>query len=119
MKQIIIVAVMLTAAIARADHGSFSASTVPGVGIHKSGRIVISNGGNAITAYRFFDDVKEALVTLRSSRSLNYAPYGGVVFDSRASVNAPMPEYLSALINDAGHQHGVDPRLVAAVAGRE
>ncbi len=109
---------LLTAGVARADN-RFSAASVPGAGIHKSGRIVIANTGNTITAFRFFADVQEALVTLRTTSSLRYTPYGNAVFDSNASLNAPMPEYLASLINDAAREHGVDPRLVAAVATRE
>ena len=36
-----------------------------------------------------------------------------------ARVTTPMPAYLSSLIADASKQHGVDPRLVAAIAARE
>jgi soluble lytic murein transglycosylase-like protein len=92
---------------------------VPGIGIKRPGRIVISNHGNTITAYRFFGDIRKALMTLHSTRSLRTNAYGPVLFDSSARVSAPMPAQLSSLIEDAARTHGVDPRLVAAVASRE
>jgi len=76
--------ILLSAAVALAalplcaQH--FSASDVPGLGIHREGKIVI---------------------TITGTRPL------------------AAPVYLSALINDAARAHGVDPKLVAAVAKRE
>jgi soluble lytic murein transglycosylase-like protein len=108
---------LLAAASARADERMFSAAAVPGIGIHKPGRVVIRNSGNTITAFRFFGDIREALVTLRSARTLALHPYGPAVFDSNAPVVAPA--YLASLFRDAAQAHGVDPRLLAAVAHRE
>jgi soluble lytic murein transglycosylase-like protein len=97
-----------------ADH--FSASELPaGVGLKKKGRIVIRNDAQSITAYRFFGNVSEALVSLRTSKILHYSAFGDAVYDSSASVNAPFAD----VIADAARTHGVDPRLVAAVARRE
>ena len=110
MKRTICVATLLFAAFAHADDRRFSAAAVPGVGIHKSGKVVITNSGNSITAYRFFGDIREALVTLRSAR-VAYRPYGASVFDS--SAEAPV------LFKEAAQTHGVDPRLLVAIAGRE
>lgn len=81
---------------------------------------MIRNDGNRITAYHFFGEIREALFTLRSVRSaLHYTPFGAALFDTSARVTTPMPAYLSALITDASKKHGVDPRLVAAIAARE
>jgi soluble lytic murein transglycosylase-like protein len=80
---------------------------------------VIRNDARSITAYRFFGNVREALLTLRSSRTLNYSPFGLSIFDSSSPVNVPMPAYLANAINDAGKTHGIDPRLLAAVARQE
>ena len=93
----------------------FSATDVPGYGIKQSGRIVIRNNEQAITAYRFFGNVSEALVTLRTARTLQYSPYSAAIYDSSAQVNAPFAE----VIADAARKTGIDPRLVAAVARRE
>jgi soluble lytic murein transglycosylase-like protein len=43
--------------------------------------------------------------------------FGPSVFDSRASVSAP--RHYVPIIEEAARTHGVDPRLVAAVARRE
>jgi soluble lytic murein transglycosylase-like protein len=109
----------LGAGLARADARKFSAAAVPGAGIHKPGRIVIRNDSRSITAFHFFDDVSEALVTLRSTKTLAYRPYGAAIFDSNARLSTPVPAYLSAIFADAAKTHGVDPRLLAAVATRE
>ena len=118
MKPTLLVAVLLSAA--NAAHGAgFSAADVPGVGLRQPGKVSIRSHGNTITAYRFFGDIREALFSLRSIRSLRTNPYGPVLFDSKARVSTPMPAYLSSMIEDAARTHGVDPRLVAAVAARE
>jgi soluble lytic murein transglycosylase-like protein len=110
---------MILATSAIADSSRFSAADAPGFGIKKQGRIVIRNDETSISAFRFFGSVREALVTLRSSRNLKYSPFGGSVFDSTARVNTPMPVYLANVINDAAKAHGIDPRLLAAVAHQE
>jgi soluble lytic murein transglycosylase-like protein len=109
--------VMAAAVALSANAADFSASDVPRA--HVQAHVVIRNDAHAITEYRFFGNVREALVTLQSSRVLAPHAFGAAVFNSNASVSAPMPAYLSALISDAAKQHGVDPRLVAAVARRE
>src|SRR5258706_7094878 len=99
---------------------TFSAADVPSAHIRKSGKVVIRNSGRTITAYHFFGDIRESLFSLRSTRTaLRYTPFGTALFDSSPRVTTPMPAYLSALIADASKQHGVDPRLVAAIAARE
>src|SRR6185436_13685699 len=85
--------------------------------LKKAGRVVITNDGRSITAYHFFGNIREALVSLRSARVFATNPFGPAVFDSRASVMAP--EHLTSAIEEAARTHGVDPRLVAAVARRE
>lgn len=64
------------------------------------GKIVITNNGNGITAYRVAGAVRQALVKVRSASRVAPSPY------------AP-------LFNDAAQTHDVDPRLLAAIAGRE
>jgi soluble lytic murein transglycosylase-like protein len=118
VKPTLLLAVLLSAATAA--HGAgFSAADVPGVGLRQPGKVRISNHGNTITAYRFFGNIREALFSLRSVRSLRTNAYGPVLFDSKARVATPMPAYLSSMIEEAARTHGVDPRLVAAVAARE
>jgi soluble lytic murein transglycosylase-like protein len=117
MKTLIAVVLLAASAAAHAD-GHFSAADVPGAGIRRPGRIMIRNDGHAITAYRFFGDIREAIFSLRSTRSLAYRPFGAAVFDSTASTSN-VPAHLTAILGDAARTHGVDPRLLAAVAGRE
>jgi soluble lytic murein transglycosylase-like protein len=109
--------VILAAATANAQH--FSASDVPGTGVRQNGKVTISNNGRAITAYHFFGNIREAIFSIRSTRLLHFTPYGPAVFDGNASAPALPSAYLSSLVADAGKTHGVDPRLVAAVASRE
>ena len=114
---IVIGVTMLLAATAAASDRRFVASSVPGAGLKKPGKVVISNDSRSITAHRFFGNIREALVSLRSTRVLSTRSFGSAVFDSRSS--AKVPAHLSSAIHDAARAHGVDPRLVAAVARRE
>jgi soluble lytic murein transglycosylase-like protein len=98
---------------------SFSAADVPATGLRQHGKVSISSRGNTITAYRFFGNIRAALFSLHSRRTLQTSAYGPVLFDSSARVAGPMPAYLSSLIEEAARNEGVDPRLVAAVAARE
>ena len=114
----VIAVTMLVAGAAAADDRRFTASAIPGVGLKKPGKVVITNDSKSITAYRFFGNIKEALFTLRASRSkLATNPYGPVIFDPSAGFAAP--KHLVPVIQDAAKTHGVDPRLVAAVVRRE
>jgi soluble lytic murein transglycosylase-like protein len=87
------------------------------VKLKKPGKVVISNDSRTITAYRFFGNIREALVSIRSSRALSFRPFGSTIYNAHAPAKAPR-EY-EAAIRDAAKHHGVDPRLVAAVARRE
>jgi soluble lytic murein transglycosylase-like protein len=113
----LLAATSLVALRATADTRRFSASDVPSAKLKKPGKVVISNDSHSITAHRFFGNIREALVSIRSSRTIGFHPFGSQIFDSGASVSAPRE--LAAAIEDASRQHGVDPRLVAAVARRE
>jgi soluble lytic murein transglycosylase-like protein len=113
-----IAATLILAGSISADDRKFSAADVPAARI-KSGRIVVQNDTKRITAFRFMGNIREALVSLRSSRSLVTRPFGSTVFQSGASVNGAVPAYLNSVITEAAQQHGVDPRLLAAVARRE
>lgn len=118
MRQFVCIAAMLVASSAFAS-GRFSASEAPGFGIKQPGRVVVRNNDRFITAYHFFGNVRQALMTLRSSRALRFTPFGSTVYNSNASAAGAAPAYLSALFTEAGKTHGVDPRLIAAVARRE
>lgn len=111
---------VLTAAVVHADARKFSAADMPSRPVVKhTGKIVISNDGTSITASRFFGNIREALVSIRSLPSLVTRNFGAVLFDSSAKIETPMPPYIAALMSEAGRAHGVDPRLLAAVAHRE
>jgi soluble lytic murein transglycosylase-like protein len=114
----VIAVTMLLASAALADERRFTAADVPAAKLKKPGKVVITNDSRSITAWRFFGDIREALVSLRSTR-VPFHAFGSVLFDTNARVSAPLPPHLAALIEDAAKQHGVDPRLVAAVARRE
>jgi len=108
---------LVLATVASADDRRFTASALPSARLKQGGRVVITNDSHSITAYRFFGNIRESLVSLRSSRVLSTNSFGPAVYDSRSSVIAP-DDFASA-IEEAGRKHGVDPRLVAAVARRE
>jgi soluble lytic murein transglycosylase-like protein len=118
MRRLLVLALFAAAATVRAD-AIFSAADVPGAGIHKAGRVVISNDGRAITAYHFFGNIREALVSLKSVRTLPYGPFSAALFDSSAALSSPVPPEVASLIVEASHAHGIDARLLAAVASRE
>jgi soluble lytic murein transglycosylase-like protein len=110
-------AILLTGSTALG--AGFSAADVTTGGFRQRGKVSITNRGNVITAYRFFGNIREALFSLTSKRTLRTSAYGPVLFDSSARVTARMPAYLSSLIEEAARREGLDPRLVAAVAARE
>jgi soluble lytic murein transglycosylase-like protein len=113
----LLVASAFAARSASANPRQFSAANIPAAKLKKPGKIVISNDSRSITAHRFFGNIREALVSIRSSRTIAFRPFGSQVFNSNAPVHAPRE--LAAAIEDASRKHGVDPRLVAAVARRE
>src|SRR5258706_10299851 len=82
----------------------FSAADVPGIGIHKTGRIVISNTSTSISAVRVAGNVHETLVSFQATLP---------------RVPIAMPATISSAIEDAAQTHGVDARLLTAVARRE
>jgi soluble lytic murein transglycosylase-like protein len=107
----------LVATAATAGERTFCASSVANARLKKPGRVVISNDHRSINAYRFFGNIREALVSLRSTRRFAMTPYGSAVFNTNASAAAPA--HLAAMVQEAARRHGVDPRLVAAIARRE
>ena len=118
MKTLNVIALtLLVAAAASGEDRRFTASSIPGVGLKKPGKVVITNNSRSITAYRFFGNIREALFTLKSSPILGKRTFGNVVFDPNAGFAAP--KHLTPVIQEAARAHGVDPRLVAAVMRRE
>jgi soluble lytic murein transglycosylase-like protein len=111
---VIVLTLAATVSVASADDRKFSAADVPAAKLRKSGRIVVKNTSSHITAYRFFGDIREALVSLRATRQSASRPFG----DSRATARA-VPAHFLPIISEAAIQHGVDPRLVAEVVRRE
>jgi soluble lytic murein transglycosylase-like protein len=118
MSKITFVGAVLLLGASTVHATGFSAADVPGVGIKQPGKIVIRNDEKSITAFRFFANVRQALVSLASAQ-IRVNPFGRTVYNGRGPINRPMPAYLSAIMTEAGEKHGVDPRLLAAVAARE
>jgi len=113
----VIVLTVLVTTSAFAGERRFSASALPGAKLKKPGKVVISNDRHSITAHLFFGNIREALVSLRSTRRFSVNPYGRAIFDANSVATAP--NHLTAFVQEAARTHGVDPRLVAAVARRE
>jgi soluble lytic murein transglycosylase-like protein len=118
MRRLLLLAVLGAATTVRADT-IFSAADVPGAGIHKAGPVVISNDRRAITAYHFNGNIREALVSLKSARVFAYRPFSAALFDSSAALRSPVPPQVASLLVEASQTHGIDARLLAAVASRE
>lgn len=112
------IAIVVFAVSAQADERKFSAADLPTVKI-KPGKIVIKNDSRRITAFRFFNDIRESLFSLRTTQKIVLNPFGGTLFNSQARLSTAVPAHLSPFIAEAAQAHGVDPRLVAAVARRE
>jgi soluble lytic murein transglycosylase-like protein len=117
MRTTLAVLTLLATALSASAERRFSASNIPAAKLKKPGKVVITNDHRAITAHRFFGNIKEALVSIRSSRTIQFGERTASVFESNASVAAPAE--FASFIQDASRKHGVDPRLVAAVARRE
>ena len=114
MRKTAAILAIVIASAAYADGGKFSASDVPHARMKKG--VVIENNARSITAYQFFGNIREALFSIKSS-PMSMHPYGAVLYDANARVTAPVE--LASAVADAARTHGVDPRLVAAVAARE
>lgn len=106
MKPVLVIAVTLAAATA-------FAADVPQT---QHARILITNNGTHITAYRFAGDIRQAILSLRSA-PIRQTPFGSAVFNANAAFSAP--PHLAAVIGEASRAHGVDPRLLTAVARQE
>ncbi len=112
MNKLFAVPLLLCAFGAAADDRRFSAADAPSARFRNGGKIVISNDTKSISAYRFFGNIAEALVKFRAStfpRQTQPLAFATVE-------NAGM---LTDLFNDAAREHGIDARLLAAVAHRE
>lgn len=122
MKKTIVILLLASAATAlRADERRFLAADAPAARLRQTGKIVISNTGNAntITAFHFFGDIREALFSLKTARNIPTRTYGKVLYDTNATLDNGLPQYLSSAIAEAARTNGLDPRLVAAVVHRE
>lgn len=84
-------------------------------------QVMIRNDRNSIQAFRFDGRIREALVSLRTTPvRLDYKPFGAVVYGSNVSFSQQrVPSDLAPLFKEAAEKHGIDPRLLVAVARRE
>ena len=103
---------LLCAFGAAADDRRFVAGDAPAARFSNGGRIVISNDTKSISAYRFFGEIAEALVKLRATPVARQAQPLMTGTVQSAGV-------LTDLFNDAAREHGIDARLLFAVAYRE
>ncbi|HEY5609864.1 MAG TPA: lytic transglycosylase domain-containing protein [Thermoanaerobaculia bacterium] len=119
MKRLAVILVILAAAASVSADRRFVASDIAGVGIKHPGKIVITNDSKSITAFQFHGDIRRALVSLKSTRSLRYTPFGDAVYNSAARLSTPVPPQYAKYFNEAAKAHGIDPRLLTLVARRE
>ncbi|MGZ7042031.1 MAG: lytic transglycosylase domain-containing protein [Thermoanaerobaculia bacterium] len=112
MNKLFAIALLLCAFGASGDDRRFVAADVRSKPLSNGGRIVISNDKKSISAYRFFGEISEALVKLRATQfSRQTQPL------MTGTIQSAGP--LTDLFNDAAREHGIDARLLAAVARRE
>jgi soluble lytic murein transglycosylase-like protein len=116
---IMILALGLAAPQAAADR-KLVASDIPGARLKTEGRLVIEGDGSSVRAYQVDGNLRKQLIRIQSSRRA-YAPrpFGPEIYDSSARVSFPAPREIASVIAEASRKHGVDPRLVTAVAYRE
>lgn len=121
MSRIALIAVCALAVLPlQAGEQKLIANEIPGVGIRGEGRVVIKGDGTMIRAYQVDGNLTRQLVRIKSTRrSYSPRPFGPEVYDSRAGVPRAVPDDIRRVIEEASRQHGVDPRLVSAVAYRE
>lgn len=74
--KLVIALTMLGIAASSFASVGFSAADVPSAGLRKQGKVVIRNDERSITAFRFFGNIKEALVSLKSIRVVATRSFG-------------------------------------------
>ncbi|MBW3563774.1 MAG: transglycosylase SLT domain-containing protein [Acidobacteria bacterium] len=116
---------LTTLAIATLAAGSaegqriFTASEAKGAGLRSNGRVVLTNDKESVRAYEVDGHIERQLTRIAASRSIRFRSYGTVVYNGNAEVQTKAPADIAKAIRDASREHGVDPRLVTAVAFRE
>jgi soluble lytic murein transglycosylase-like protein len=81
-------------------------------------RSFAARSAEAASEWTLFSAVREGLHMLQVMRVAGYRPYGPAAHDARA-YGAHIPAALVDIVANASEAHGVDPRLVAAVALQE
>lgn len=116
---LIAVALLLVASSDAIAGSKFVASEAKGKKI--PAQVVIRNDRKTISASRFDGRIHEALVSLRTTPlRLDYKPFGAVIYASRSAISSQrVPSDLAPIFKEAAEKHGVDPRLLVAVARRE
>ena len=113
---VVATSLLVATTLAAEDRSRFTAGSIQGAKLRKPGRVVVSNDHDSIQAYRFHGNIREALVSLQSLRvAARHAR--AAAFDTNAK--AVVPDAYAAHVVEAARAHNVDPRLVAAVVGRE
>ncbi len=74
------------------------------------GQLLLTNDSKSISVFQFEGNIRNALFTLRSIRSLVTRPYGSVLYNTAGQVKAA-PEYLALIMQEAGVKHGFYPRV--------
>lgn len=92
------------------------AADMKGAAVPSGGGIVISNDEHSLSARQVDGQAARTLVRLQATPKPKRQ---GSVYDSAAAINTVVPVYVAGIIEEAARQHGIDPRLVAAVARRE
>lgn len=112
MKSVILtVTLAISVTAPAAASRQLSAAELKGVGLRRSGKIAITNDDHSI---RVTQRNREVL-KVRSSRAVAKK----TIRRSDARLDSRVPSSLAPLIQAAAQHHGIDPRLLAAVARRE
>lgn len=118
-RKLLIILIAIAAVPLYADK-KLSAEKIPNVGLRANGRVVVHGDSGSVRAYEIDGNLRRQLVRIKSTRK-TYAirPFGPEIYQSDAAVPSRVPEEYRQVIEEASTTHGVDPRLVSAIAYRE
>jgi soluble lytic murein transglycosylase-like protein len=123
MKNVLLVVTLATCVTAPAAARQLSGAELRGAGLSRSGKIVISNDEHSIrVSQRDREVLKVRATRVASNRTLSRVVSSKPAVRTKQvgrKLDSNVPAALAPIIQAAAYQHGIDPRLLAAVARRE
>lgn len=118
LRETLILVVLAGATLPVVAQKKLTAESLGGVSLKSRGDIVIRNDSGSVSAYEVSGDLERVLVRVQSKK-IRTRHFGPQLFDSRGRLSSMVPRNIAKHIYQASREHGIDPRLVAAVAYRE